>query len=36
MIKSDLVSENKFILMQQEITEIIKILTSTINTLKSQ
>ncbi len=36
MIKSDLISENKFVLMQQEIIEIIKILTSTIKTLKSE
>ncbi len=36
MIKSELVSEQKLSLMQQEITEIIKILTSTINKLKSK
>ena len=36
MIKSNLVSEQKFSLMQQEILEIIKILTATLNTLKSK
>ncbi len=36
MIKSNLVSEQKFSLMQQEIIEIIKILTATLNTLKSK
>ncbi len=36
MIKSQLVSENKFSIMNQEIVEIIKILTSTINKLKSK
>ncbi len=36
MIKSELVPEQKFSLMQQEITEIIKILTCTINKLKSK
>ncbi|WP_088240958.1 four helix bundle protein [Calothrix rhizosoleniae] len=36
MIKSELVSEQKLSLMQQEITEIIKILISTINKLKSK
>ncbi|NET05102.1 MAG: four helix bundle protein [Symploca sp. SIO2B6] len=36
MIKSQLVRAQKFSLMQQEIIEIIKILTSTINKLKSQ
>lgn len=35
MIKSELVPEQKFSSMQQEIVEIIKILTSTINKLKS-
>ncbi|NEO31758.1 MAG: four helix bundle protein [Symploca sp. SIO3C6] len=35
MIKSQLVRAQKFSLMQQEIIEIIKILTSTINKLKS-
>jgi hypothetical protein len=34
MIKSELVSELKFLLMQEEIERIIKILTSTINKLK--
>lgn len=36
MIKSELVSEQQFSLMQQEIIEIIKILTTTINKLKSK
>ena len=36
MIKSQLVSEQKFSLMTQEIVEIIKILTSIINKLKSK
>jgi hypothetical protein len=35
MIKSELVSEEKFSLMKPEIVEIIKILTATINKLKS-
>jgi four helix bundle protein len=34
MIKSELISEHKFSAMQEEITRIIKILTSTINKLK--
>ena len=36
MIKSALVSEQKFSNMQREIIEIMKILTATINKLKSQ
>ena len=36
MIKSELVTEQKFSLMTQEIVEIIKILTSIINKLKSK
>ncbi|NEQ64439.1 MAG: four helix bundle protein [Symploca sp. SIO2D2] len=36
MIKSELVPQQKFAKMQQEISEIIKILTSTIKKLKSQ
>jgi four helix bundle protein len=35
MIKSELVSEHKFSLMQEEVEIIIKILSSTIKTLKS-
>jgi hypothetical protein len=35
MIKSELVSEHKFSLMQEEVERIIKILSSTIKTLKS-
>ncbi len=35
MIKSQLVSEQKFSLMEQEIIEIIRILTAIINKLKS-
>ena len=34
IIKSQLISEQKFSYMQQELIEIIKILTSTINSLK--
>jgi four helix bundle protein len=36
MIKSDLVSEQRFSMMQQEIVAIIKILTVIINKLKSK
>ncbi len=36
MIKSQLIPQQKFSSMQQEIVEIIKILTSTINKLKSK
>jgi hypothetical protein len=36
MIKSQVVSEQKFSLMSQEIVEIIKTLTSIINKLKPQ
>ena len=36
MIKSQLIPEQKFSLMQQELIEIIKILTATINKLKSK
>ncbi|MEM9272710.1 MAG: four helix bundle protein [Cyanobacteria bacterium P01_F01_bin.143] len=36
MILSELVSEQKFSLMQQELIEIIKILTATINKLKAK
>ena len=36
MIKSQLVPEQRFASMQQEIVEIVKILTSTINRLKSK
>ena len=36
MIKYELVSESKISLMQQEISEIIKILTTTIKTLKDK
>ena len=36
MTISQLVSEQKFSLMQQEIIEIIKILTATINKLKAK
>jgi len=36
MIKSQLVSENLFSVMNQEIVEIIKILTATIKKLKSK
>ncbi len=36
MVKSELVAEQKFSLMTQEIVEIIKILTSIINKLKSK
>ena len=35
MVKSQLVPEQKFSLMQQELLEIIKILTASINKLKS-
>jgi hypothetical protein len=36
MIKSEVVSQQKFSKMQQEIMEIIKILTATIKKLKSK
>ena len=36
MIKSEIVSQQKFSKMQQEIMEIIKILTATIKKLKSK
>ena len=36
MTISQLVSEQKFSMMQQELIEIIKILTATINKLKSK
>jgi four helix bundle protein len=36
MIRSQLVSDNQFALMQQELTQIIKILTTTINKLKQK
>jgi four helix bundle protein len=36
IIQSNLVSEDKFSLLNQELAEIIKILTSTINKLKSK
>ncbi len=36
MVLSQLVAEQKFSMMQQELIEIIKILTATINKLKAQ
>ena len=36
MIKSEIVSQQKFSKMQQEIMEIIRILTATIKKLKSK
>lgn len=36
MVKSQLVPEQKFSMMQQDLLEIIKILTTTLNTLKSK
>jgi four helix bundle protein len=36
MLRSQLVSDNQFSLMQQELAEIIKILTATLNKLKQK